>query len=122
MLQNVFFVFQKGLNKNECSRNPARLRPEIAVLLLESFSRGSYGPTSDVVAQVNPVGYNSNTVKVQASQVRIYLLEKIGVKLPFKMGRGRMRTNRWQSSMQLNTAAVRKAAKELQRQYFDKAT
>jgi hypothetical protein len=64
-------------------RDPKSLRSLIALTLLACFSKGSHGPTAEVVGQIEATGYNGNTPKVQVSQVRLSLLGQIGVELPF---------------------------------------
>ena len=118
-------------------RNPKSLRSIIASLLLACFSKGSHGPTAEVVAKVPTYkngnlkvrkpkldvertkthGYNDNTLKVQIAQVRLALLAKVGVELPFEV-KGRMsEEQKMILDKKLNNPEVKSLARRLRKEY-----
>ena len=118
-------------------RNPNSLRSILSCLLLNCFSRGSHGPTAEVIAEVpkfkngnlrvkkskmevektDRKEYNENTLKVQVAQCRVHLLGKIGIALPFEV-RGRM-TEEQKAILdkKLNHASYKAKAQELLKEY-----
>ena len=103
------------------SKNPKSLRSLLTLELLAAFAKGSSGVTSEIVDALEVSGYNSNTAKVQVAQIRLCLLEKLGVELPFEP-RGRMSHEQKKVlDSRLQNPTVKAAARQLLKHYFKAA-